>query len=338
MAETVGSLFPTEERSIVEVLDGLGDYVLVANDPPLSTVLPTVRRPRRVVVAGDMDRHTLEETATAIADGDGVIVGLGGGTALDTAKFLAWRTSAPLIQLPTITSVDAAFTDAVGLRDEGRVRYVGHITPQLVVLDIPLIRTAPKRLNRAGVGDVLSCHTALEDWRLAAGADLGVPWDEGLAVLGRSLLEELDAAADDINQVTVDGVRFLAGAYRRIGAACSAAGHSRFEEGSEHFWAYCYEHATGVQQIHGELVALGVTMMSVVQDNEPEWVVDVITRCGTAAHPEHLGISRGEVMDTVGDVRRYARDESLDVSIADLVDITVDRAAAAWATAEQLPR
>jgi ribosome silencing factor RsfS/YbeB/iojap len=112
------------------------------------------------------------------------VVGLGGGTALDTAKYVAWRTGRPLVQVPTITSVDAGFTDAIGIRDLGKVRYVGTVVPELVVLDLPLIRSAPPRLNRAGVGDVLSCHTGLFDWRLATEHGTTHPWHTGLAALG----------------------------------------------------------------------------------------------------------------------------------------------------------
>ena len=63
--------------------------------------------------------------------------------------------------------------------------------PQYVVLDIDLVCSAPKRMNRSGVGDVLSCHTGLWDWRFAVDRGEGVPWDAAAASLGRQLLVEL---------------------------------------------------------------------------------------------------------------------------------------------------
>ena len=112
-----------------------------------------------------------------------MVIGLGGGSALDTAKYVTWKTGKPLFQIPSITSVDAAFTDAIGVRIDQRVRYIGHILPQRVVLDIDLVRSAPPRLNRSGVGDILSCHTALYDWRLALARGVGAAWDETAAAL-----------------------------------------------------------------------------------------------------------------------------------------------------------
>jgi glycerol-1-phosphate dehydrogenase [NAD(P)+] len=244
----------------------------------------------------------------------------------------------PLVQVPSITSVDAGFTDAIGVRVDGKVRYVATIVPQLVVLDLDLVRSAPPRLNRAGIGDILSCHTGLHDWRLATAAGHGHPWHEGLAALGAQLLDELEAAADEVNAVSETGVRFLADAYRRIGAGCAWAGHSRFEEGSEHFWAYAYEHATGAHPVHGEIIAFAVCALAHVQGNDPERALSIVARSGARAHPDDLGVSRADFDAALIGLRAYARAEGLDIGVADLTDIDAATADAAWAFVQRLPR
>ena len=336
MSDDIGSPFVVEELSAVDVLAGLTSFTVAVNEPPWSTLASRAPSPYRVVTAWDMDIDVLEAAVDADDDSD-VIVGIGGGTALDTAKFLAWKTGKRLIQIPTITSVDAGFTTAIGIRDRGNVRYVGDITPELVVLDLGLIRSAPLRLNRAGIGDILSCHTGLDDWRSASDVGHGPVWRDDLAQLARVLLAELDQAADEINAVSDDGVRFMASAYRRIGAACAQAGHSRFEEGSEHFWGYCYERSSGAHQVHGELIALGVVALSHVQSNNPQWARSVVQRCGTRAHPEALGITRNQFVDALLTLRSYARSQSLDISVADLREITPSIAQAAWDFVQDLP-
>jgi glycerol-1-phosphate dehydrogenase [NAD(P)+] len=242
------------------------------------------------------------------------------------------------VQTPSITSVDAGFTDAIGVREGGVVRYVGTVVPEVVVLDLPLIRSAPAGLNRAGVGDVLSCHTGLFDWRLASSAGLGRPWHDGLATLGATLLDQLEEAAAEIAQVTVDGVRFLADAYRRIGAACAWAGHSRFEEGSEHFWAYAYEHATGAHPVHGEIISFAVCAMAHVQGNDPDRARRIVERAMVRAHPDDLGVSEAAFRASLSGLRDHSRATGLDVSVVDLVDVTPRQIDAAWAAVCSLPR
>jgi glycerol-1-phosphate dehydrogenase [NAD(P)+] len=332
----IGEPFRCEEHPVADVLADVGRFTICVNEPPWSAVSGRIAAPARVINAWSMDLAGLEAMADSDDDSD-VIVGLGGGTALDTAKFLAWKHGKRLIQIPTITSVDAGFTDAVGVRVEGRVRYVGRVVPELVVLDLALIRSAPKRLNRAGIGDILSCHTGLFDWRLAADAGHGHRWDDGLAALGTGLLAELEASIDDVRHVSDTGVRFLADAYRRIGAACAAAGHSRFEEGSEHFWAYAYEHATGAHPVHGEIISFAVCALAHVQGNDPERAMAIVARSGTRANPTDLGVSREQFVGCLLGLAAYARAESLDVGVADLRPITTEQAEAAWSFVERLP-
>jgi glycerol-1-phosphate dehydrogenase [NAD(P)+] len=204
---------------------------------------------------------------------------------LDTAKFVAWKLGRPLVQVPTIASLDAGFTDAIGVRHDGRVRYPATIVPELVVVNVPLIRSAPLRLDRAGVGDILSCHTGLFDWRLAADRGRGHPWNTALTDFGSRLLGDRESMADEIATVSEDGVRFLMDTYRRIGAACAWAGPSRFEEGSEHFCADAYEHATGAHPAHGEIIALGVCALSHVQANDPHRARRIVEAAKVRAQP-----------------------------------------------------
>jgi glycerol dehydrogenase-like iron-containing ADH family enzyme len=336
---TAGEPFACVERDAVTTLRSLGRYLIAVNDPPWSTIADQVPAPTTVVPAHDMELAKLDRDVEATADdGAEVVVGFGGGTALDTAKYLAWKRGLPLVQIPTITSVDAGFTDAIGIRADGRVRYVGTIEPEEVVLDLDLVRSAPPHLNRAGIGDILSCHTGLHDWRAAVAAGEGVVWDDDAAALGAGLLDELDDRLDDVAEVNPDGIRFLADAYRRIGAECSRLGHSRFEEGSEHFWAYAYEHATGVHHVHGELISFAVVALAHVQGNDPGRAHRVVTGARVRAHPDDLGITREQFVDNLVRLRQYSHAEGLDVGVADLRELTAVDANAAFDLTLTLPR
>ena len=320
-----------------DVLAGAGRYTLCANDPPWSRLANEVAPPARLIIAGDMALAHLEQLVAEEPDGDAVI-GLGGGSALDTAKFVAWKTNKRLVQIPSITSADAAFTDAIGVRIDRNVKYIGRIYPSIVVLDVDLIRSAPKRLNRGGVGDVLSCHTALFDWRLAASRGRGRGWDDDAAALGEALLAELADAIDDVRDVTPDSVRWLASAYRRIGARCSALGHSRFEEGSEHFLGYAYEQLTGGHLMHGELITLCVVAMSAWQGNHPDFPGRIAARGAVRANPLDLGIGPEPFAAALAGLRGYVAAQQLDYSIIDEQPISSADAARLWEVISALPR
>jgi glycerol-1-phosphate dehydrogenase [NAD(P)+] len=325
------------EMSIQELFSQISDVTVVYNDPPwteLSLVLPT---PTQSVSAWNMDLEYLEKTASTMHVSS-TVVGVGGGTALDTAKFLAWRHGATLIQVPTITSVDAGFTDAIGVRVNGNVQYIGKIMPEMVVLDFPLIRSAPKHLNRAGVGDILSCHTGLFDWKLAREANREDRWNDSLYALGNSILNELEGAIGDIDAVTESGVRFVTDAYRRIGAACAIAGHSRFEEGSEHFLVYALEHATGDHYVHGEVVAMAVVAMASMQGNDVDRVRKLVSLSGVRANPLDIGVSQQQFFESLKSLAEYTIREQLDYSIVNTHDITESEISTAWHAVASLPR
>jgi dTDP-4-amino-4,6-dideoxygalactose transaminase len=107
-----------EERSVSDVLAGIGRYTICTNDPPWSSVAARVAPPTRVIEVKSMELGHLESLIAEEPDSE-TVVGLGGGSAIDTAKFIAWKTGKRLIQIPSITSVDAGFTDAIGVRSKG---------------------------------------------------------------------------------------------------------------------------------------------------------------------------------------------------------------------------
>lgn len=328
---------PLIEGRATDALAIASEATLVVADPPWASLSPDLPSPRRLILAANMDIDHLESLLAGEPDTE-VVIGLGGGAALDTAKFIAWKTGKRLILIPTITSVDAAFTPEVGVRIEKRVRYIGRATADHVLLDLDLVRSAPRRLNRAGIGDILSCHTALFDWRIAADHGEGEPWNDDYASMARHHLVDLSDTCEEIFAVSDDGVRFLANTYQRLAAAITAAGHPRFEEGAEHFLAYTYEHLTGTSQVHGELIGMSTLAVATLQGNDPDFVADVIRRSGARCHPDDLHIGRQEFYDAVLNLPRYVHDEGLYFSAVNVTDMTDDMTDTMWAAVQGLPQ
>ena len=88
-----------------------------------------------------------------------VIVGIGGGKLLDTAKSAAYRLGLPVVIVPTIASSDAPCSALSVIYDEhGRVvKLETHPhNPDVVLVDTELIIRAPLRFLAAGMGDALA--------------------------------------------------------------------------------------------------------------------------------------------------------------------------------------
>lgn len=88
-----------------------------------------------------------------------VIVGMGGGKTIDTAKIAADRAGIPVIVVPTIASTDAPCSGcAVTYTPDGIFEAVHYQkrNPAVVLVDMNIIADSPTRFLVAGMGDALS--------------------------------------------------------------------------------------------------------------------------------------------------------------------------------------
>jgi glycerol-1-phosphate dehydrogenase [NAD(P)+] len=254
------------------------------------------------------------------------VIGLGGGQALDVAKYVAWSRRLPLFQVPTALTVDAAFGQRFALRYDGQIRYIGWAVPEAVYVDYDVIQSAPPTLNRSGVGDILCYHTAHADWALArtrGRTEPQWPYDQQLVDEARGILDTVMAALDEIREGTEAGIRTLAEALRWGGAAYHNAGwNARHIEGAEHFFYYALEYRTGHKFIHGQPVCLGIYLTSALHDHQPEEILAAIHRAGVDIRPQAMGVTWNQVSETLYGLRSFVEENELPYTIANEAQIT----------------
>ncbi|NWG34214.1 MAG: iron-containing alcohol dehydrogenase [Chloroflexi bacterium] len=224
-----------------------------------------------------------------------VVYSVGGGLTADAAKYLAAKLGLPLVVLPTALSVDAFLTSASGIRQspplplgEGlRVRdscvyYIQTKTPEHLILDLDTIAKAPAALRAAGITDVMSIATGCWDWKFAyeqgknpAGMEF-IPWVYDNA---QSILSGVLDCAEAAGRGDKDGLKTLCDCLAMEVQLCNQIGHSRPEEGSEHYFAYAVENEMGHGLPHGDLVGPAILLIAKLQGQDTAPLEKALKAC-----------------------------------------------------------
>jgi len=149
------------------LIDLLGKQGLILASPSVNDkVLPGCGvdwRDRAIpieVFRGECCEDELIRLTAAIAQTHAdVLIGMGGGKTIDTAKIAADRAGMPVIIVPTIASTDAPCSGcAVLYSKDGVFDSVCYqkTNPAVVLVDVGIIAVAPTRFLVSGMGDALS--------------------------------------------------------------------------------------------------------------------------------------------------------------------------------------
>jgi len=263
-------------------------------------------KPETVVFVQNMELETLKTQEKNVPPVS-VVVGLGGGSSHDLAKYLALKKKARLVQVPTILSADASVTSAIGIREKGKVKYIAHVNADRILVDFSLIRQAPKELVRYGAGDILSSHTAIYDWKLASSRGKE-RFEQRYYDEARRILSNLERKQLEIREVTDEGIRTIVELYLGYAEIAEKLGSDRAQEGSEHFFAYNVEHVTNKQYVHGKLLAIGIMIMSYLQNNDFEKTLGLTSSLGFETNLTTIGLGKQDFSRVLKTLRSFVEE------------------------------
>jgi glycerol-1-phosphate dehydrogenase [NAD(P)+] len=190
------------------------------------------------------------------------VVGLGGGKALDVAKYVASAVNLPYYAVPTSLSNDGFCSPQSSLVLAGRRKSLHTRLPNAVIIDSEVVLDAPVELWCSGVGDLVAKITAVADWKLAFHAR-GEPVNDFAALLSDATVYQfLARPAHD-----VEGARFLGTALMLNGIAMEIAGSSRPASGSEHLLSHALDSITPHPRLHGLQVGIATYLVANLQKN-----------------------------------------------------------------------
>lgn len=227
------------------------------------------------------------------------VVGLGGGKIIDAAKYAAARVGLPMVAVATNLSHDGICSPVATLdNDNGRGSY-GVPGPIALVIDLDVIRQAPVRYVRSGIGDAVSNLSAIADWELSHHRT-GEPVD-GLAAAmartaGESVLRHPGGVGDD-GFLTV-----LSEALVLTGIAMSISGDTRPSSGACHEISHAFDLLFPKRAAaHGEQVGVGAAFAMCLRGarEEAALIAAVLRRHGLPVLPTQIGFSEEEFVKAV---------------------------------------
>jgi len=204
------------------------------------------------------------------------LIGLGGGKALDVAKYTASLAGLPYFAVPTSLSNDGFCSPQASLTLEGKRRSLPTGLPEAVVVDLAVCQRAPRTLWHSGVGDLCSKFTAISDWRLAF-RRRGVPVNDLAALMSDASVFQFIANPTSDEQ----GIRLLATALMLNGVAMEIAGSSRPASGSEHLISHALDMSGARPRLHGLQTGTAAYLVSSLQsDGHHERIRELFARTG----------------------------------------------------------
>lgn len=216
------------------------------------------------------------------------VVALGGGKALDVAKYASFISKRPFLSIPTTLAHDGIVSPiAVLKRKDNKPKSLGCAMPSMIILDTKLVATCPPQLIKAGIGDTISNYMALKDWDFAVSK--GKDTMNGFAYLmSKNSLDALMKTQFDC--ICPGFIDVLANSLVLSGIAMEFAGSSRPVSGSEHLFSHALDYYCDKQNLHGFNVALGTISILKLLGFDYSEVLNYLKKFEVDINPMHMGI------------------------------------------------
>ncbi|MBR4016785.1 MAG: sn-glycerol-1-phosphate dehydrogenase [Oscillospiraceae bacterium] len=207
-----------------------------------------------------------------------LIIGIGSGVVNDISKILSCICGKKFIIVCTAPSMDGYVSPTSSMSLDGLKQSLNTRCADVIIGDIDVLKNAPDRLLRSGLGDMLAKYVSIAEWRI------------GHLITGEYYCEQV---ADLIRQAVKKCVDNAGGLLRRDetaieavfeglvlgGVAMAYAGISRPASGVEHYFSHIWdmrglEFGTPVD-LHGIQCAVGTYLAAKLYDELKKIIPDM---------------------------------------------------------------
>ncbi len=228
------------------------------------------------------------------------ILGVGGGSVIDTAKIASFELGIPFISVPTIASHDGIVSPRASMKDKdkGNTVSIQANAPLAVVADTKIISSAPYRFTAAGCGDLLANYTAIRDWRLAQRLR-NAEFSSYAAALSEMTANMVMENVTEIKQKDEQSAWIVVKALVSSGVAISIAGSSTPASGSEHKFSHALDMIAENPALHGEQCGVGTIMMTYLHGENWQRVKAVLKEIGAPTTAKDLGVKEEHIIEAL---------------------------------------
>lgn len=201
-----------------------------------------------LVKGGSIDESN--ELIENIKGTDAIVLAFGGGSVLDIVKYCASKCDIPYLTVPSTLSNDAVYSCVARLTTDGKKRSYGVQPPTGILVDLEVVKKSPKELILAGVADLVSNLSAIDDWKLAH-KNTGEPINELAYLLAKEAAMPLFQYSE--KDIFTDDFLFdLTNSIITSGLAMIIGGNTRMTSGAEHLISHAIdEYFHEKSTIHG---------------------------------------------------------------------------------------
>jgi len=253
----------------------------------------------------DNELESIKEVEKAIRNyTPSVLIGVGGGKVLDVTKYCAYRLNKSFLAVPTVLSNDGISSPVAVIETGQGLGSLGTAPPIGIIVDINIIKNSPRETILAGVGDLISNTSAVDDWNLAS-IHAGEKVDKFAQILAKNSAEgfvQLLLRRPDISSLAIEDESLLVSLAEGLiqsGIAMSLAGSSRPCSGSEHLISHALDGLLDYSKPHGLQVGFATLFTTALRRKDISDLVSLFRRIGFPATLQELGIPVSTFLEAI---------------------------------------
>lgn len=169
-----------------------------------------------------------------------LIIGVGSGVINDVGKILSNISGRKYIIVGTAPSMDGYASATSSMSMDGLKTSLNSRCADIIIGDIDILKNAPERMLKAGLGDMLAKYVSIAEWRIAH-VITGEYYCEEVAQLIRSALKKCVDNASGLLKREEAAIQAVFEGLVIGGVAMAYAGVSRPASGVEHYFSHVWD-------------------------------------------------------------------------------------------------